>query len=342
MQAARFASVLHPALFPVMKTLFKVLLSLLLVLVLSGIGGYFYLKRKFAPPANQLTIAGLPATGTLRWWADTVARPAVPHAGLLVPIRLRNCPRTCYLQVDTGAPCTVLYAHQLAALSQRYPALGTSLRLRGNVVPEFCFALGSAQVAVGNTKVLLNGTGKMPADSLAPFIIGSLGTDALEGRVLVLDYAAGRFTLGNEVPANLAARATFAPLAFPERRLLLATALSGAPRQLLFDSGTSAYTLLTSQENWQKMATPGAPARTDTTNSWGKKLLLHTVPTTARLRFGAAEIPLGTVTYMEGMNLMQQTLMRFSGLDGMLGNEPFAGGVLILDVKGGRYGVVGS
>ncbi|RFP65039.1 hypothetical protein D0N36_11085 [Hymenobacter lapidiphilus] len=241
-----------------MKTLFKVLLALVLLLVLSGIGGYSYMKGKFAPPANQLTVAGLPATGPLRWLADTVARPAVPHAGLLVPIRLRNCPRTCYLQVDTGAPYTVLYAHQLTALRQRYPALGTSLQLREKVVPEFRFALGGAQVAVGHTKVLVNGTGEMPADSLAPFIIGSLGADVLEGRVLVLDYAASRFTLANEVPADLAARAIFAPLAFPERRLLLTAALNGESRQLLFDSGTSAYTLLTSQENWQGMAAPGA------------------------------------------------------------------------------------
>ncbi|SDX57327.1 hypothetical protein [Hymenobacter psychrophilus] len=325
-----------------MKTLFKVLLFLVLLLGLSGVGGYFYMKRKFAPPTNQLRIAGLPATGALRWLADTVARPAVPHAGLLVPIRLPSCPRTCYLQLDTGAPYTVLYAHQLTALRQRYPALGTSLQLQENVVPEFRFALGSARVVVGNTRVLINGTGKMPADSLAPFIIGSLGTDALEGRVLVLDYAARRFTLGTEVPASLAARATFAPLAFPERRLLLTAALNGEPRQLLFDSGTSAYTLLTSQENWLQLAASGAAARTDTTNSWGKKLLLHTAPTAARLGFGpAAEVALGTVAYMEGMNLMQQTLMRFSGLDGMLGNEPFAAGVLVLDVKGGRYGVAG-
>ncbi|AWM32339.1 hypothetical protein [Hymenobacter nivis] len=324
-----------------MKTRFKVLLSLVLVLVLSGVGGYFYMKRKFAPPANQLTVVGLPATGPLRWWADTVAKPAVPHAALLVPVRLRSCPRTCYFQLDTGAPNTVLYARQLAALHRRYPTLGTSLRPRGNVAPEFRFALGGAQVAVGNAKVLLHGTGEIPADRLAPFIIGSLGTDALKGRVLVLDYAAGRFTLGADVPAGLAARATFAPLAFPERRVLLAAALNGAPRQLLFDSGTSAYTLLTSRESCQQMATPGAPARTDTTNSWGKKLVLHTVPTPARLRFGAVEIPLGTVTYLEGMGLVQQTLMRFSGLDGLLGNAPFAGGVLILDVRSGRYGVVG-
>ncbi|QIX63305.1 hypothetical protein HER32_19855 [Hymenobacter sp. BT18] len=325
-----------------MKTLAKILLSVVVLLVVSGIGGYFYMKQKFAPPANQLTVAGLPASGDLRWWADTTAKPAIPHAGLLVPVRLPNCPRTCFLQVDTGAPYTVLYANQLDTLTRHYPSLGTSLKLQGNVVPEFRFTMGGAQVTVGNTKVLLQGAGTLPADSLAPYIIGSLGTDALDGRVLILDYAAGHFTLSNEVPAPLAARATFAPLAFKERRVLLDATLDDKPRQLLFDSGTSAYNLLTSQDNWQEMATPGAPVRTDTTNSWGKKLLLYTVPTAAKFRFGSAEVPLGTVTYMTGMNLMQETLMRFSGMDGMLGNEPFVGGALILDVKGGRYGIVRS
>ncbi|MFD2787501.1 hypothetical protein [Hymenobacter rubripertinctus] len=324
-----------------MKTFFKILSALVMVLVLSGVGGYFYMRQKFAPPANQLVISALPATGTLRWQADTVAKIAVPHAELLVPVRLPNCPRTCYLQFDTGAPYTLLYARQLAALAERYPHLAPALAVQENVVPEFRFALGSSQVKVGQARVLLNGAGQLPADSLAPFIIGTLGTDVLEGRVLVLDYAAGRFTLGHEVPPALAARTHFAPLTFPERRVLLEAGVDGESRQLLFDSGSSAYTLITSQQNWQRMALPGAPARTDTTNSWGKKLLVHTVPTAARFRFGATDLPLGTVTYMEGMNLMQQMLTRFSGLEGMLGNEPFVGGTLILDVKGGRYGVVG-
>ncbi|QNH60559.1 hypothetical protein [Hymenobacter sediminicola] len=323
-----------------MKTLFKILLSVVVLLVLSGIGGYFYMKQKFAPPANQLTIAGLPATGLLHWTADTTAKPAVQHTALLVPVRLPNCARTFYLQFDTGVPYTVLYAHQIEVLRTHYTALSTALQASHDTVHNFRFGLGGAQVTMRRTTVLAQGRPELPADSLEPYIIGTLGTDVLDGRVLVLDYSRNQFTLAAQVPDSLARRTEFAPLAFTNRRLLLDAGLQGKTQQLLFDSGSSGNALITSQDTWKQMATPGAPARTTVANSWGKKLLVHKAPTAAQLRFGTTEVPLRTVTYIEGMNLMQQTLMRFSGLAGMLGNEPFAGRMLVLDVKGGRYGVL--
>jgi hypothetical protein len=323
-----------------MKTLVKILLAVVLLLVLSGLGGYFYMKQKFAPPANQLTITNLPATGPLRWTADTTVRPAVLHEALLVPVQLPNCARTFYLQLDTGAPYTVFYAHQLQVLSRHYPALRGALQVSQDVVHDFQFRLGGAPVVMRQAKVLLQGRPELPADSLEPYVIGTLGTDVLEGRVLVLNYARNQFTLTTQVPESLARRAEFGPLAFTNRRVLLDAGLQQKQQQLLFDSGSSANALVTSQSNWQELATPGAPTRTTAANSWGKKLLVHTASTDAQIRFGNLEAPLRTVTYIEGMNLMQRTLMRFSGMAGMLGNEPFLGTTLILDVKGGRYGVV--
>ena len=323
-----------------MKTLSKILLSVVVLLVLSGIGGYFYMKQKFAPPANQLTMSGLPATGPLHWTTDTTAKPAVQRTALLVPVRLPNCARTFYLQFDTGVPYTVLYAHQLEVLRGHFPALTTALQVAQDTVRNFRFSLGGAPVAMRRTTVLAHGRPELPADTLQPYIIGTLGTDVLDGRVLVLDYSRNQFTLSTKVPDSLVRRTEFAPLAFTNRRLLLDAGLQGKSQQLLFDSGSSANALITSQDIWSQMATPGAPARTTASSSWGKKLLIHTAPTAAQLRFGATEVPLRTVTYIEGMNLMQQTLMRFSGLAGMLGNEPFVGRTLVLDVQGGRYGVV--
>lgn len=323
-----------------MKILVKVLLSVVLLLVLSGLAGYFYMKQKFAPPANQLTITRLPATGPLRWTTNTTARPAVLHEALLVPVRLPGCPRTWYLQLDTGAPYTVLYAYQLQVLRQHYPALGAALQAPRDTVRNFQFSLGGAPVAMRRARVLPQGRPALPADTLAPYIIGTLGTDVMEGRVLVLDYARSRFMLATHVPDSLARRAEFGPLAFTNRRVLLEAGLQHKQQQLLFDSGSSANALVTSPAIWRELATPGAPTRTTVSSSWGKKLLVHTAPTAAHIRFGPVEAPLGTVTYIEGMSLIQTTLMRFSGMAGMLGNEPFLSCTLILDVKAGRYGVL--
>ncbi|WP_035560748.1 hypothetical protein [Hymenobacter sp. IS2118] len=323
-----------------MRPLFKILFSVLALLVAGGIGGYFYMRQRFLPPPNQLVVAGLPASCQFVWRADTSQGRAMPHAALLVPVQLPGCARTCYLQFDTGAPYSVLYANSLAALQARYPALSFAGAPRLDTVRNVSFALGQGQVRAHWLRVLPLGEAQLPADSTAPFVIGTLGADVLADRALVLDYARRRFSLLAEAPDSLARRATFVPLTFPNRRVLLRLGLQGEEKELLFDSGASAFTLLTSQASWQTLAQPGAPTHTVGVNSWGKTLTSHTVATTAALQLGTLALPLRTVTYIEGTSLAQSLMMRFSGMGGMLGNEPFVGHTVIFDVRGERFGLV--
>jgi len=320
-----------------MKLALKILFSVVALFVLSGIGGYFYMRRKFTPPANQLTVAGLPVRTPFVWRADTTDGHAMPHAGLLIPVQLPNCPRTCYLQFDTGAPYSVLYAPSLAALHARYPALPAAA---ADTVRNFRFALGNGQVQARWMLVLPRGGSALPADSTAPFIIGTLGSDVVDGRALVLDYARRRFTLAASVPDSLVPRTDFVPLAFTNRRVLLSMGVQGEPRQLMFDTGSSAFALMTSKGNWEQMAQPGAVPRTAVVNSWGHPLTSYTVATLATLNLNAVALPLRTVTYIEGTTPMQNLLTRFSGLGGMLGNAPFAERTVILDVRNERFGLV--
>jgi hypothetical protein len=324
-----------------MKVLFKTLLAIFALFVLSSIGGYFYFRKKFQAPANQLVVTRLPATCSFTWEADTLEHRAMPHAALLVPVRLPGCPRTCYMQFDTGAPYSVLKSNALAALRAKYPATRTALLPDGDTVHNLGFTLGQSHVLARKIKVLHYANARqVPADSTEAFVIGTLGADLMDGRVLVIDYADQRFTLGTSVPDSLARRAAFVPLEFKERRVLLNAGLQGKPQQLLFDSGSSAFALLTSQNNWQQMAQLHAVALTAGVNSWGKTMTSHTVATAASLQFSGLDVPLRTVTYIEGTGFTDQMLMRFSGMGGMLGNEPFSQQTVIFDVKGGRFGVV--
>ncbi|GAB3856524.1 hypothetical protein GCM10028822_29020 [Hymenobacter terrigena] len=59
-------------------------------------------------------------------------------------------------------------------------------------------------------------------------------------------------------------------MSFKERRVLLRVSLQGQPQELMFDSGSSAFALLASPSNWQKMAQPAATAQLTPVNSWGK------------------------------------------------------------------------
>ncbi|GGG39540.1 hypothetical protein [Hymenobacter glacieicola] len=322
-----------------MKIFRNVLLAVLALLLVSGIGGYFYMRQKFEPAANQLSVTGLPTTSAFVWYAGS-ARPTVPHASLLVPVTLPGCPRTCYLQFDTGAPTSLLYANSLTALRRQYPATAQRLLPQADTLHDVEFTLGQATVQARHLRALQYGATEMPADSTAPFIIGTLGADVLEGRVMVLDYARQRFSLSTEAPDSLLPRTEFVPLDYASRRVLLTAQVQGKTEKLLFDSGSSAFALLTSQSIWQQLARPQAPVQTAASNSMGRQLTTYTTATAAEVQLSKAAIPLGTVTYVEGTSLMQNLLMRFSGMGGMLGNEPFSQQTIILDVPGGRFGVV--
>lgn len=326
-----------------MKTVFKVLLSAAGLLTASSVGGYFYMRQRFEPKPNQLALSALPTTSPFAWLPDTANNKVMPHAAMLVPVSVPGCPRTCYFQFDTGAPSSLLYAKSVAALQARYPATVRSLPLQGDTVHNAQFGLGRAQLQVRRFRVLGGGMAPVPADNSAkPFILGTLGADVLDGRVLVIDYVRQRFDLYAQLPDSLARRAAFVPLAFTSRRVLLTAGLQGKSEQLLFDSGSSAFALLTSQAIWKTLALPAAPTQVAPVNSMGRTLTTYTVATGAALQLGTQRVPLRTVTYIEGTSLMESLLMRFSGMGGMLGNEPFSQQTVILDAAGQRFGIIPS
>ena len=321
-----------------MKLALKILFSILALLVVGGIGGYFYMRQRFAPAANQLTLSGLPATTSFTWWADTTRGRDMVHAAVLVPVRLPGCPRTCYLQFDTGAPYSILYAESLASLQAAYPTL--PFAQAPDTVRNFRYALGRTQVLARWMRVLSHGPHALPADTATPFILGTLGADVIDGRALVLDFARRHFSLDAQLPDSLSRRATFLPLAFENRRVLLTMSLQGKPRQFLYDTGASAFSLLTSHDEWNQLAQPGAPVRKVNVKSFDRTLTSYTAPSAATLQIDKTNLPLGTTTYMDGTSLTQNLMMRFSGMGGMLGNEAFSGRTVLLDVAGGRFGLV--
>ena len=324
-----------------MKVLAKILLAIFTLFALSSMGGYFYFRKKFQAPANQLVVSQLPATIPFAWEANATNPQALSHAALLVPISVPGCPRTCYLQFDTGAPYTLLKANALAVLRAEYPATRVVLQAQGDSIRSFRFTIGQGRVLARSLWVRPHASAtQLPANTAEPFVIGTLGTDVIDGRVLVIDYVRQRFTLSSTAPDSLLRRASFVPMSFKERRVLLNVGLQGEQQELMFDSGSSAFALLTSPGNWKQMAQPAATAQSVPVNSWDKTLTAHTVATSAAMQFGATTVPLGTVSYIEGISFMQSMLTRFSGMGGMLGNAPFSQHTIILDAKAGRFGVV--
>lgn len=310
-----------------MSKLKRVALALLVGLAVLLGSGYVYFDRMFTPPENALSVSSVAKGVPIRW----LAMEGNPHAALLMPVKLDGIADTFYMQLDLGSPSTVFYAKALRsvleqrgagfAIEQGARQLGLGFSISGLAIRSERFGLldYGSNVEFGN-----------PA---AANIIGTIGTDLLEKRVLVLDFKRGTTSFLQEVPEE----AGFSRFKFTKRRVLFPARIAGREGMFLYDSGSSGYELLTSKQEWESLRTPGGAIKVEAGNSWGRALKVMTAPAAQTLALSNAALRLSEVTYVEVTSRMQEWLMRSSGMQGMLGNKLFLGHTLTLDAKRERF-----
>jgi hypothetical protein len=324
-----------------MKILKLTLLGLLLFLIAGGIAGYFYFRSKFVPPPNQLGVRDKNKMVHFIWASDTMNDVVNPYSAMLLPVTVPGCRRTFYMQFDLGSPYSMFYRDMLQSLADTIGGLNYISKEDKVFVRDFSFAIGELTIQAAELPVVSYGKGEINwADSSSVEIIGTAGADLIEGYVSVIDFPAATFFLGDILADSLSAKASFTPLEFEHRRILLPVVLNGKSTSLLFDSGTSAFELLTSEKQWSDLAKKDALVESYGVNSWGKTLTVYSVPTDHSVKFGTQDVLIKKVHRIEGTSFMQNLLMRFSGMGGMIGNKIFIDRTIIIDTREFRFGLL--
>lgn len=295
----------------------KILLAFLALILLSSFGGYFYFDRKFTPPENALQVEGEARAVSFQWEASETN----PYRALLLPVQLDGHSKIYYLQFDFGAPNSVLYTPFVTSLD--------SLHLKERRKKFSRIDLGGLQLRRQGFYLKDYGSGLL--DQEMP-IIGTLGADILEKRIVEMNFQTAQCSFVNAVDEK-----AWENLDFNKRKLLFKAHLNQRELKLLYDSGTSGYQWITDKKNWEELRVPGAKVKEEQGNSWGNTLQVYTTQAKGVVTMGKNQIDLQEVTYVAGYSTTQELLMRFSGMQGMIGNKFFLGKTLVLDVKNERY-----
>lgn len=288
--------------------------------------------------SDDLVIAPPGGSAPMRWASSKFGERTEPRAALLLPVRFEGLDKTFYAQFDLGAKSTLFYGKTLAAIGDRAPGLKPG---PDGALGPVRFMIGDVRASIAKPKVR-DDIGDPHIDWGDPEsvdLIGTIGVDMLEGRVLTVDFKTMRLDVGDAAPPALSAPAHWSTMTLKSRWVLLDATLEDKPTKLLLDTGSSAFSLLIDKTRWSQMTT-GQDAESFPVNSWGKKLVAHTAPTKARVVIGGLDTPLGDVTYIEGTSAAQGLMMRATGMGGMTGNRLFFDRILILDAPGGRYAVM--
>lgn len=255
-----------------------------------------------------------------------------PHAALLLPVQLPNCPGKFYMQFDMGAPNTLFYANKLKAIGRKYPGI---MAIDDSVtrLQQLAFRIGKMPVQVNEVQLIR--LGDETIDETKQEIIGTIGSDLVDNRTILIHYPREYLVVNYAIPEKYTAQLT--DFTYVQRNILFPAIIRGKKTALYFDSGSSAFGLLTSKETVLSMAVPGAELSRIPVSSWGRTLYANSIPTHESITIAGLSIPLLHATYIDGASEEQVNRMLKLGIGGMTGNKLFLKTALIVDTKNKKF-----
>jgi len=297
----------------------KILSIILVIISLLLLGGYVYFNQKFTPEKNYLTVKKQSGKIPIAWLGTG-------KNAMLVPIKFSGDSETYYLQFDTGSAYTVFYAESIKDLT----TVTTT-----NQLAKTSFNIGETTIASDQFKIVNNGK---ESGSQAVKIIGTLGADVLENRRTIINFKEN-YIIFNVSETPIAFQNEWFDFSFKKRKIIMEAVFRGKEEKFLYDSGTSAYELLTSKSVWAGLKTPHSAVTVEKAKSWQNVLTAYTARCNGIIRLGNVELPLREVTYVEGFSPMQYQLMKYSGMTGMLGNKIFLNHCIYIDCFENKIGI---
>ncbi|WP_312418830.1 hypothetical protein [Epilithonimonas sp.] len=303
-----------------MKLFKKLALGFSGILVLILVGGYIYFDQKFKPENNYLTVKNESGNIPITWLGND-------KNVLLLPIHFSGNAETYYLQFDTGSPYTVFYSNQIKNIKE----ISTNSERA-----KTSFFIGKTKISSNRFKIFNKGKNE-EKDEIK--IIGTIGSDILEDRKTVINFKDNQVAFNlNQIPNEF--KNQLFDFRFKKRRIIISGKLKDKERKFLYDSGTSAYELLTYKEEWQNLKTPNSKINIEKAQSWNNVLTTYTTDCKENIQFKNKLIPVKQVTYVEGFSDAQFSMMKYSGMTGMLGNKIFMNNSIFIDCVDKKIGII--
>jgi hypothetical protein len=322
-----------------MKIVKRILIAMALLIILGALGGYIYFKFAFRPPANELIRSSQDHSFPFRWDTTFMNNELNPYSAMLLPVTIPGCTPTFYMQFDLGSPVSLFYLNKLNAIHTRFNNMAVQHQNKKYYLQHYTFQIGAMPVTARQISVRQYDSTGIDWNSNKPVIIGTIGADLIEDKVVLLDYPRQTIYLSDTIPTAIADKVQLSPFTFEQRRLLLPAVIDHKKKNIFFDTGSSAFELLTDESTFSHLSKKGVPVDSFTVNSWNNTLYAFSAPTDYSIQFGTVQIPLNKLTYIKGTAFWQRALMKLSNIGGMTGNKLFVNKLLVLDTKNQRFGI---
>lgn len=314
-------------------------IAILLVLMIAGVVGIKQIQRNwFKEKPLHLSYTAEAKPIKFCWASNTYGDYTENHNAILIPVKLAGFSQQFYLQFDTGAPTSMLHGNSLQSLKKNGLAFNEIEKGEESFVEQIDFILGGNATSVSSIRILpAYGEALKAEDSLQEITLGTIGTDMMVDRITAIDFKNKTIQLYEERPDWMEALTGFQSFDFSGRRIMLPCHINDKKLTLLYDSGSSAFGLITTKKRYEDYSDDDRPEIRYTSNNKDRPIPICHKSTEQMIEIGNASLPLKRISYVDMYAGMQQFVSPFTRVGGWLGNKPFTESVLIIDCKSQEF-----
>jgi len=218
-----------------------------------------------------------------------------------------------------------------------------TIQEKNKMVKGFQLSLGGNNIDISSMVVKENyGSPINWEDTTTVIGLGTIGADFIDGKVTMIDFKNQRINIYEDRPDWMTTLPAFKDFEFNGRRVMLPSTIGGRKRLLLYDSGCSAFGLITSKNRYKKYTDKKEKEIEYDASRWGDSLPIHHKATKTRLLIGGQDLPLRRISYVDMYASLQRFMTPFTRIGGWLGNKPFIEGCIILDTRKEEFLVIES
>jgi hypothetical protein len=322
-----------------MKIFKRILITLAILIVLALAGGYFYIKSQMKAPPNELVVANGTVTIPFAWDSATINNVHYDKAALLLPVNLLGCDKKFYMQFDMGASFSMFYMSKLKMIHEQFRNIPFTKQSKDTSkldLLNYDFSVGNLAVKAKDIKLSNFSSDSIAwSDTSRKVVIGTLGPDFIEGKILTIDYPNQTITVSSELSAN--DTDGWFDLRYEERRVMLPVAIDSEEYYLYFDTGSSTYQMITKEAIFKKHAAKDAPVESyNLGGSWDNTYQMQDVKTNKQIDIAGRKLPLVRLSNIPG-DFKIKLLFWALDVEGMTGNSLFLNNKLVIDTKNKRF-----
>ncbi len=281
------------------------------------------------------------------WEGATMAGRRFDKVAITVPVTLDNLPHKLKMQLDLGAITTVVYGNPIAPYLEKYPALKAkydttrTFRIqsqKNGTLVGVRLRLGKVDFGPRDLGYFKNFGEKRTDKTLsdeAGVHVGTLAPDLFQNRVLIIDYPHQRLCVTDKVPAPYA-KASFQPFKLKDGRIKIPLRINGKPEDLLFDTGSSLFALLTTRQRAESTTT-GPVQDSIKTSSWGEYYYVYGRSPKGNIYFGNKQLA-SALVFADNLHKFDKFYAE-ENIWGITGNAYFLNNTVIIDYKNHVFGV---